>query len=293
MHASHEHVEAGDRSLRAGDFTAALAAYRRALELAEDDPTGETRAEGFCGMAIAHLALGRIEEGRAWLERGREAVLPSAPRGRSRWLEAQARFAEAEGRRAEAAADFKACFEHAVSHGLAGRAVDAALAAGRVDEPSERIGWELRALRTAVEAGIEDRLASLWDGLASLYDASGRLDEALRARERARELHWRMGSEPDKLAADCAVGRAYRLCGRLDASRSMLRPALAWSERLYRDLPGPESARLLARACRELGEAELAGGRAAEGRALCERSFSLEARAVFEDSPVRPLERGG
>jgi tetratricopeptide (TPR) repeat protein len=187
-----------------------------------------------------------------------EVVTDRMPRAWSRYLGVLGRYQWKDDRLVEATATFTDMYRYCLENDLYERAVDAAHMAAITAPPGKQIAWAEKGIDAAEQGAVEGWLGPLWNNLGWTYSDLERHEESLEALLKAREYHWKLGTEMNKLIADWSVGHAYRKAGQLDQAAAWMRPVLAWSERLYALEAGPDAAEWIGHSCRELGELALA-----------------------------------
>jgi tetratricopeptide (TPR) repeat protein len=250
-------LEQADGIFRRGENEQAAELYKLAAEAAEREMVMGIRVEALAQVARCELKLGRKEEGRHWLMMAAEIATDQMPRAWSRYLGVRGRFEWMDDDLEKATATFQEMYDYCLAHDLHERAVDAAHMVAITAPPEEQILWARRGIEAAEAGGLEGWLGPLWNNLGWTYDDLGRYEESLEALLKAREYHWKLGGEMNKLIADWSVGHAYRMTGRTEEAARWMRPVLAWSERLYAAEQSPEAAEWIGHSCREMGELAL------------------------------------
>src|SRR5205085_8578940 len=130
----------------------------------------------------------------------------------------------------------------------------------------------IRRLQAALEMGGMDEpspgLAALYDALAHLYFAGGRLDEQLAAAERAMELARAVGADSILADAETKRGLALLLLGRLEEAQRVLEEAIPLAEAAG-DLD------ILGRMLTNVGSVYGAIGDLEQGRRYAERALEV------------------
>jgi len=246
-------VEA-DALFSAREYAAATEAYQRVSAAAEAEGDGTTRTEALAMVARGYSIQHELELGRPWLERAAALATPEAPLGWSRYLSVRGIFERESGERAVATRTFEELYAYCMAADLPERAIDAAHHVAIAAEPEQQIVWAKRGIAAAEAAHSERWLAVLWNNLGVTYESLDRPADVHDAYIRAREYHYRTGTETNKLIADWPVGRAYRLAGQLDEASSWNSEALGWAERRYKADPSPANAEWLGYVLQERGE---------------------------------------
>jgi tetratricopeptide (TPR) repeat protein len=253
-------LEQADEIFRQGDMPRAMEMYKLTARAAEKEMIMGIRAEAQAQAARCYLKLDQKEEGRHWLMMAAGIATVRMPRAWSRYLGVRGRFEWNDGRLEMATATFEEMYGYCLQHDLHERAVDAAHMVAITAPPEEQIRWGLKGIEAAEQGGVEGWLGPLWNNLGWTYDDLGRYRESLDALLKAREYHWKLGGELNKLIADWSVGHAYRMVGDHQTAAQWMRPVLAWSERLYDIEQSPGTAEWIGHSCRELGELALHRG---------------------------------
>ena len=250
-------LEQADGIFRRGDNEQAAELYKLTAEAAEREMVVGIRVEALAQVARCYLKMDRKEDGRRWLMMAAELATDRMPRAWSRYLGVRGRFEWLDDDLETATATFREMYEYCLQHELHERAVDAAHMVAITAPPEEQIQWGLKGIEAAEQGGIEGWLGPLWNNLGWTHDDLGRHQEALEALLKAREYHWKLGTEMNKLIADWSVGHAYRMVGEHETAARWMRPVLAWSERLYAAERSPDAAEWIGHSCRELAELAL------------------------------------
>ena len=250
-------LEQADRIFRQGDNEQAAELYKLAAEAAEREMVVGIRVEAMAQVARCYLKVDQKEEGRHWLMMAAEMATVQMPRAWSRYLGVRGRFEWQDNDLETATATFQEMYDYCLRHDLHERAIDAANMVAITAPPEERILWGRKGIEAAETGGVEGWLGPLWNNLGWTYDDLGRYQESLEALLKAREYHWKLGGELNKLIADWSVGHAYRMTGQDEEAARWMRPVLAWSERFYAAEQSPDAAEWIGHSCRELAELAL------------------------------------
>jgi len=254
-----------DEAFQSRDYAQAQEMYKLTVLAAEREGEEEILVEALAQVARSHLIQGKKEQGRSWLEKAKALASKKMPMGWSRYLGVRGRFEWKDDQLEEATATFKEMYQFCLSHKLHSRAVDAAHMVAITAPHEEQIVWGKKGIEAAEEGHLENWLGPLWNNLGWTFEEMGRYEESLDALLRAREYHWKLGSEHNKLVADWSVGHAYRQLEQLDEASHWLRPILAWAERRYVTDPNPDAAEWVGHSHRELGQLAIARGEMEEG----------------------------
>jgi len=255
----------GDEAFQGRKYVEAAEIYKLAAQGAQREGDMEVRAEALAQVARSYLIQGKKEAGRPWLEWAKEVASEEMPLGWSRYLGVRGRFEWQDNKLEKATKTFEEMYEYCLRHGLHSRAVDAAHMVAITASHEEQILWAQKGIAAAEEGHLEGWLGPLWNNLGWTYDEMGRHQEALDALIKAREYHWKVGDEHNKLVADWSVGHAYRMLEQLDEATNWLRPVLAWAERRYAMNSDPDAAEWVGHSYRELGQIAVARGELREG----------------------------
>jgi tetratricopeptide (TPR) repeat protein len=236
-----------DRRYHSKDYRESLPMYEKAAQVARQEFNRSTEAEATAQIARNYISLGKIEEGRPYLDAAAKISPSSDPHAYSRFLSVRGRFEWKDQKREEASQTFRDMLEYCQEQQLFGRASDAANMLGILSvDFEEQIKWFSAGVRLLEHTDDHRLMGPLLNNLAATYYDAEKYESALGYYLQARDMHWRYGSEREKLFADLYVGMSYRAAGRSTDANRWLRPILAWSERLG------ESA-LIAQVSEELG----------------------------------------
>jgi predicted enzyme related to lactoylglutathione lyase len=269
----------GDEAFQDRDYVQAGELYKLAVRAAEEEGHQRVLVEALAQVARSHLKLNEKEEGRSWLERAGKAASPESPLGWSRFLGVRGRFEWKDEQLEEATATFREMYDYCLKHELHSRAVDAAHMVAITAPHEEQIVWGKKGIEAAEEGNLESWLGPLWNNLGWTYEEMGRYEESLEALLKAREYHWKLGSEMNKLIADWSVGHLYRKLERGKQAEAWMRSVLAWSERMYALEPDANAAEWIGHSCRELGELAIAANRQQEALKYLRRAKEKLAEA--------------
>jgi predicted enzyme related to lactoylglutathione lyase len=262
--AAQQLLEQADAVFQGRDYERAGELYKLAAQAAQKEMIKGIQGEALARVARCYLKLGRKEEGRHWLMMAEEVVTDRMPRAWSRYLGVLGRYQWKDDQLEEATETFTNMYQYCLEHDLYERAVDAAHMAAITAPGEEQIAWAKKGIAAAEKGEAEGWLGPLWNNLGWTYSDLGRHEESLEALLNAREYHWKLGTEMNKLIADWSVGHAYRMAGQPDEAAAWMRSVLAWSEHLYAQEASPNAAEWIGHSCRELGELALARDRQPE-----------------------------
>lgn len=249
-------------------YAESLDAYKRVAETSEAAGDRPSQAQALAMVARCCTLTDKLEDARSWIGRAEALASPDEPLGWSRYLIVRGIVEREAGDKPKAKATFVEAYAYCHERRLHRRALDAIHHVGIVVPPVEQVEWHQRAIAEAEALGDKAWLAVLWNNLGATYDELERYPDALSAYLKAREYHHKTGGDREKLIADWAVGRAYRLCGRFDEARPWLEQSLEWASRRYADDPSPDTAEWVGWCRKDLGELLIATGRKADGVAL-------------------------
>ncbi len=265
---STELIKKAKNTFSARKYDGSRPIFIEALELAKKENNKINISECYGMIARTYSITKKLPQARQWIKKAKRSTSPKAPKGWSRYLLERGRIEREEGKKKQATNTFIKAYEFCSKHKLHNRAVDAAHMVGIAGTPEQQIEWSLKAIREAEAGKMTGWLAVGWNNLGATYEDLKRYKECLDAYLKAREYHWRVGREKNKLAADWAVGRAYRYLGKNKKAASWLRPSLAWSERL-------QDKEWIGFCCYELGFVHAAEGRNRSARVYLERAMKL------------------
>jgi tetratricopeptide (TPR) repeat protein len=229
-----------------------------ALEAAADD--GE-RFSARALVARMDSATGELPAARTAID----AALAEAPVGLSARVVARLRQVEAivtreEGQREAATDKFIALYDYCMQAELWDAAIDAAHHVAIAGDLEQQVAWAHKGIAAAEAGDKHGWLAVLWNNLGVTYEDLNQPADVLAAYEKAREYHYETGGPVQKLAADWAVGRAWRLNGDATEAQRWLERSLEAARARYADDPTPATAEWIAYGLQELARtARLAG----------------------------------
>jgi tetratricopeptide (TPR) repeat protein len=221
-----------DSVFNSGNYSQARDIYMQAANMAQEKGQDSELTEANAMIARSYLIQGEADEGMKYLARTVETAVPDDPLGWSRYLGVRGRFEWNNKNLDKATETFKEMFYYCQEHKLYDRAVDAAHMVAITGNSDEQVEWALKGIGFAEEHDAGSWLGPLWNNLGATYEDRGQYIDALYAYKKAREYHYKYGTERNKLIADWAVGHAYRLADSTNQADSVLTPLLAWSEKL-------------------------------------------------------------
>jgi len=232
--------------------------FAAALEVAADDD------EVFSARAL----LARMDSATKQLGDARvamDAALAEAPETLKPRVVARLRQVEAiitreEGQREEATQKFIALYDFCMQNELFDAAIDAAHHVAIAGDLQQQVAWAKKGIAAAEAGDQRSWLAVLWNNLGVTYEELNQPADVLEAYEKARVYHYETGGPVQKLAADWAVGRAWRLNGDAAEAQRHIEVSLEAARARYAEDPTPASAEWIAYGLQELGRtAQLAG----------------------------------
>jgi tetratricopeptide (TPR) repeat protein len=261
-----ELLKTADLTFQEREIEQAMVQYQAALKAAIAEFNRPVEVESLAQIARMLLILGRIEDGRKYLDDAAARAESEDIMGWSRYLGVKGRFEWKTDQLSLARFTFAEMFEFCTSNELWSRAIDAANMLAIVsDDTASQVQWSKRGIELAENSGVESWLGPLWNNLATTYFDQKNYAEALEAFLKARDFHWHYSNETAKLVADYHVGMTYRLLGDNVQARKWLRPVLSWAERI-------ENHSVIAQALEDLGECDITEGQNARGLALLMRA---------------------
>lgn len=256
----------GEEAFEARDYAQANAVYKLAAEAAEQEKDVSVEVEALAQVARCY-SIQRVGpvQGKPYLERAREKASKDHPLGWTRYLGVRGIYERERGETVKATETFREMYEFANGNGLPLRAIDAAHHIAIAAPAAEQVEWGKKGIAAAEEAGSKTWLAVLWNNLGASYEDLKQFGDAVDAYTKARALHREVSGEQAQLAADWALGHAYRLDGKLDPAQELLDATLEWATRRYDKQPGPKTAEWLGYVLQDLGELAVARGKKTEG----------------------------
>ncbi|HEQ98454.1 MAG TPA: hypothetical protein ENO22_03825 [candidate division Zixibacteria bacterium] len=225
-------IIAADSLFNADQYEKAREWYMQAAEKAETDSLNSELTEANAMIARTYLVQGYVDEGMEYLRKTLQTATPDDPMGWSRYLSVRGRFEWNNGTLDKATETFKEMFYYCQEHELWDRAVDAAHMVAITSDLPGQVEWAHKGIEVAEKHEVTSWLGPLWNNLGATYEDLEQYPEALQAYKKAREYHYKYGSERNKLIADWAVGHAYRKVDSLEQAENILRPLVSRSEEL-------------------------------------------------------------
>lgn len=273
----------GDRIFRSRDYAAAGELYKQAATAAEQTGDLTVQVEALAQVARAYSIQGQLAAGEPWLKQAAELASPSDPIAWSRFQNVTGIFQRERGERELATETFIRLYDYCREREMYRRAIDAAHMVAIAADLETQIAWAYKGIAAAEAGGYEDWLAILWNNLGWTLDDLGRYSESLTALRKARDYHWRTGSDLMKLIADWSLGHALRMTEKADSARIVMEATLAWAQRRYEADPSPTEAEWLGFVYQELGEQRLLAGDRADGIRQLEMAYTRLGEAEMAD----------
>ena len=250
-------LKEGDVAFRKRRWAMASPLYEKAFAEAVAAKHKTIAVEASAQVARCWLLRNKSEQGVPWLEKSKALATKEDPVGWSRYLSVVGRYQWKDEKLKEATTTFVSMYEFCTRTRQFDRAVDAAHMVAITGTREQQITWAHKGIEAAEKGGQEGWLGPLWNNLGVTHQERGDWKSALDCYRKAREYHWRLGGEVNKLAADWAVAMALRETGAVEQAMQWLRPVLAWAERLDAEKPDRTHSEWVGLACRELGYAQM------------------------------------
>jgi tetratricopeptide (TPR) repeat protein len=238
------------------------------------DNSDETEALSM--IARTFLIMNEVDSAHQWLLQAEKVAVRIEPMGWSRYQAVQGRYLWHIGDMQEATRLFKDLYDYCVRHNLHERAVDAAHMVAITGTRTEQVDWAYRGISQAEAGNITGWLGPLWNNLGATYEEMRRFDSAYQAYLKAREYHYRYGTERNKVIADWAVGHILVKLGRYEEAGEWLQPVLKQCETA-------EDHEFVGLTCRDLGEIGYESGNYQEALQLYQRAESLLKEAGMDE----------
>ena len=247
-----ELLNRADEVFRKKQYAESRKIYQQALEAAKAEGNNSDMTEAMAMIARTCLIGDDKKSGYHWLNSAEKLALPQEPLGWSRVQSVRGRFLWQEKRLIEATKLFKELYQYCSDRKLHERAIDAAHMVAITADHEEQIIWGKKGIREAEAGSVTGWLGPLWNNLGVTYEDMEQYDSSLAAYKKAREYHYRHGTESNKMIADWAVGHAFLNLKDYDEAEKWLEPLVEWCEKL-------EDNEFLGFTCRDLGKVNLAG----------------------------------
>lgn len=296
---SEKFLEQADSLFKEHNIDEALDIYLEAIKAARTESDNRVLTEAYSQVARCYLKRDRKEEGRTWLQKAKEIASEDDPPGWSRYLGVRGRFewkdaAETTGilspETDRASNTFKKMYDYCLRHDLYERAIDAANMVSITARKDERVAWALKGIDAAEKGNLEGWLAPLWNNLGWAYDDIGEYEKSLKALEKARVYHYKMGKELPMLIADWSVGHALRMTGQIDSAETVLRHVQRWAFIRKGEEKSPENAEWVGFANLELAEIALIKGDKDSAKGLFKSAYSNLYQAKMNEWDPKKLE---
>jgi tetratricopeptide (TPR) repeat protein len=268
----------------AGKRVEAFEKYRRAAEAAEKEGSRSAQVEALAQVARSFSLIGKLEEGRPWLERAAALAKAEDPLGWSRYLGVRGIFERESGDKARAKATFVEMHRYCVEKKLDRRALDALHHVAIVVPVEEQPEWALKGIAVAERLKDDSWLAVLWNNLGATYEDLKQYDQMMEAYLKARDYHHASGTLKHKMIADWTVGHAYRLLKKYPEAETWLRKTLPQAVELHAKEAQPWTAEWVGWCKNDLGLTLIARGDKAGGLALLKEARAALVEAVLEKS---------
>lgn len=278
-----ELLEEGRRLLRSGRSAGAQRAFENAASSAASRQDTALLAEALAESAAGRARAGQLEEAEKLLQAGEARALPEDARAWARVRAARGLLLHLSGDSAGAAWAYGEAFTSAERSGQIGLALECAHRLALWSPEVEREEWAREGISLA-QAYEEARWEALLQAdLALAMESTGDTAGALQAQLRSRLLHYATGGDLERLRADWAVGRSYRIDGRPQAALEWMTNVLGRAELRMEALGDRESRLWTALANGELARVEQALG----------HSDQAELYATRAEDLLRPVGAGG
>lgn len=213
-----------DSVFNSGNYEGSRSLYEEAVKLAEADTNHSDLAEAYSMIARCYLITDKKEEGRHWIDKAGAVASEEQPEGWSRYLGVRGRFQWQDKEMGAATETFKDMYEYCSRHKLHSRAIDAAHMVAITGTPEQQVEWGLKGIKQAEKGDLGGWLGPLWNNLGWTYEDQKQYDKCLEAYTKAREYHYKHGTDRNKAVADWAVGHAHRLLGNTTEAVKWLNP---------------------------------------------------------------------
>lgn len=257
-----------DSVFRSRQYVTAQRLYRDALVEAKKIDNNSDETEALAMIARTFLTMNEIDSASHWLREAEKVAVRIEPMGWSRYRAVMGRYLWRNNEIEKATRLFKGLYDYCVQHQLHDRAVDAAHMAAITGTPEEQVEWAYKGIREAESGGVTGWLGPLWNNLGATYEDSEQYDSAYQAYLKARDYHYKYGTERNRVIADYAVGHILVKLGKYKEAGDWLKPVLAQCE-------AAEDHEFIGMTCRDLGEIGYASGNYREALDFYERAQSL------------------
>lgn len=257
-----------DAHFDSGRIAQARAAFEDLLERSQEKTDHAMEVVAHTMLAHVHLRRRDPEAARHEIGLAAERLDPNHLESHARYRAVLARLALADSAPEVARQELLDYLRWSEEVGAHGQTVDAALLLAEADRDDQR-AWLQRAIDSALENGVEDRLAGAYTSLGAVLDAAGRHEEALEAWEQAHAYQLRFGTPRQVVAAAWAVGALACKLEDWPLALSRLDEAVSGAER------AEDCDDLLALALADVAKVYEAAGDVIEARRLLLRAATL------------------
>ena len=255
-------LERADESFNARAYDDAADRYRAIHLAAKSGQLTDVATEAAAQVATIEALREAMPESDSWMTAAETGANSDA-------VDAWTRVLLARGVRSWKRADRRTargtCIElhnYCAAHDRTVRQIQAANLVALVSLGQEQLDWSLRAIQAAQATGEAKWEAPLWSSHAWLLDDRDRLDDALRAFERARSLTAEANVTPlGRLQTDWSYAHGLRRVGRVEEARAILVRANSIAHSIYIARPSPRAAEHLGRILWELAEVDVVEGK--------------------------------
>ena len=258
----------GDELFRIRNYVQARSVFEKALAKAKEGLNNSDETEALSMIARTYLVLDSIETGYKWLRMAEKLAVVHEPLGWSRYQLVKGRFMWREKQLKESTALFKELYDYCSRHKLYDRAVDAAHMVAITGTHKEQVEWAHKGIKEAEAGDVTGWLGPLWNNLGATYEEMGQFDSSLEAYTKAREYHYKYGSERNKFIADYAVGHILVKLKKFEEAGQWLQPVLTKCEEAHDD-------EFVGLTCRDLSDIGAASGNYKEAYELMVRARDL------------------
>lgn len=242
-----EYLAEADSAFNGDRYLASRKLYEKGLAEAKSQNNNSGATEALSMIARTYLISNEIDSATELLRQAEKIADNHEPKGWSRFQAVRGRYLWQQNQLDEATQLFKRLYEYCVKNDLPERAIDAAHMVAITGSPQEQIEWGRKGIEQAESKHIDRWLGPLWNNLGATYEDMNEYDSALAAYQKAREYHYKFGTERNKVIADYAVGHILVKLGRYDEAGGWLKPVLARCEET-------QDHEFVGLTCRDLGD---------------------------------------
>jgi tetratricopeptide (TPR) repeat protein len=268
-------IKDADNLFKSRNYIGARDGYQKALSKAEVKFNNSDMTEALSMIARTFLVENEIDTGYQWLHRAEKLAVDYEPLGWSRYQLVKGRFLWRTKQFEEATELFKELYDYCSDRKLYERAVDAAHMVAITGSHEEQVEWAKKGIIEAETGNVTGWLGPLWNNLGVTYEEMENYDSSLEAYMKAREYHYKYGTDRNKFIADYAVGHILVKLGKYEEAGERLRPVLAKCEEAHDD-------EFVGLTCRDLSEIGAASGNYKEAYALLIRAHKLLKEAEMD-----------